>query len=55
MNNYYFASDVNFDGKTLYPLIPKRRMQLENNTIKRICVSKSIVGCLTAIGGYEIG
>ena len=55
INIYYFASDVNFDGKILYPRIPKNRMTTEENTIQRICVSKSIIGCLTAIGGFDIG
>ena len=46
---YYFISKQNHDGKTLEPLIPKNRMRDEDNKIKRICVSSSIAGCLTAI------
>lgn len=30
-------------------------MNNENKEIKRICVSQSINGCLTAIGGFNIG
>ena len=52
---YYFVSDKNLDGETLYPRIPKNRMFHEDSSIERICVSQSINGCLTAVGGIEIG
>lgn len=46
---YYFVSDKNFDKETLYPIIPFSRMKKEDSKTKRICVSKSINGCLSAI------
>ena len=46
---YYFISDKNFDKETLCPIIPFSKMNKEDGTTKRICVSKSINGCLTAI------
>ena len=30
-------------------------MNCEDKTIKRICVSKSIDGCLCAVGGFQVG
>jgi len=45
---YYFVSNKNFDGQTLYPRIPKNRMCNEDEGIERICVSQSIDGCLIA-------
>lgn len=52
---YYFASRKDFDGKELFPKIPKNKMKHEDNKTLRICVSQSINGCLTAIGGFRIG
>jgi len=45
---YYFASRENLDGKTLTPRIPLSRMEIEDDKTERICVSKSINGCLSA-------
>ena len=53
--NYYFASKKNFDGETLIPRIPTNKMKCEDDIIQRICVSQSINGCLTAVGGFNIG
>lgn len=50
---YYFASTKNFDGQVVQPHIPKNRMGKEDSTTNRICVSQSINGCLTAIGGFD--
>jgi len=46
---YYFISDKNFDKQTLHPTIPFSKMNKEDGITKRICVSKSINGCLSAI------
>jgi len=45
---YYFASRLNLDNVMLYPRVPLSRMEIEDNSIERICVSKSINGCLSA-------
>lgn len=46
---YYFASQKsNLDGAILNPRVPLSRMETEDDKIKRICVSKSINGCLSA-------
>lgn len=55
ISTYYFVSKTNFDEQYLLPRIPKNRMKNENGEIPRICVSKSINGCLTAVGGWKIG
>lgn len=52
---YYFASKMNFDEQILYPRIPHHRMNIENSNTRRICCSESIFGCLTAIGGFDVG
>lgn len=52
---YYFASKINFNNETLYPKIPKSRMNTEDSKISRICVSQSINGCLTAIEPKSVG
>jgi hypothetical protein len=51
---YYFVSINNFDGKTLYPRVPINRMDNEDESTERICVSQSIDGCLVATY-YEVG
>lgn len=53
MNTYYFASKEDFNNETLYPRIPENRMSGENNTTERICVSKSINGCLSAVQCFD--
>gem|GEM_PF-2600933 len=54
--NYYFASKQNFDNQILEPRIPLHKYNSEDDEIKRICVSQSINGCLTAIGSrFSIG
>ena len=50
---YYFVSDRNFDSETLEPRIPINRLLDEDDKIERICVSKSIIGCLSAISPEE--
>lgn len=52
---YYFASKERMNNMIIEPRIPKNRLPDENNKIKRICVSQSINGCLTAVGGFKIG
>jgi hypothetical protein len=53
MDNYYFVSSTNFDNEILHPRIPENRMKNENSIKERICVSKSINGCLSALGKLE--
>ena len=50
---YYFISKHNFDSDILEPRIPINRLEDEDDKIKRVCVSKSIVGCLSAIAPPE--
>lgn len=50
---YYFTSKEDFDNQILYPKIPKNRMPGEDETTPRICVSKSINGCLSGVQNYE--
>lgn len=52
---YYFASLKNFDNQILYPRVPKSKYNSEDGKTKRICVSQSIDGCLTAVGKFAIG
>ena len=39
----------------MYPKVPVNRMVNEDSSTKRICVSQSINGCLTAIGDFNVG
>lgn len=54
---YYFACGENFDGKVVEPKVPTsyHRLRSEDATTARICVSQSINGCLSAIGGWDFG
>ena len=45
---YYFVSDRDFDGQTLYPRLPENRAPNEDESTERVCVSQSIDGCLVA-------
>lgn len=50
--NFYFISDKNMDGKILHPRVPINYLtknNYEDNTTKRVCFSKSIDGCLSAM------
>jgi hypothetical protein len=49
---YYFVSKQNFNGQILYPRVPENRMTCEDADTPRICVSKSINGCLSAVGVF---
>lgn len=40
---------------TVEPVIPQNRLPTENSLLPRICVSKTLDGCLTAIGPSIIG
>lgn len=56
MNNYYFISDKRIENEVLYPRVPHNRLTvrgLEENKTPRICVSKSILGCLKSTGLYQ--
>jgi hypothetical protein len=52
---YFFASMYNMNGETISPRVPKSAMNSENKDVPRVCMSSSIDGCLTAIGGFEVG
>lgn len=52
---YYFASRKNIDNEVLSPRVPLHRTTFEDNETKRICVSQSINGCLTAIDNFVPG
>lgn len=45
----YFVSEKNFDNKILMPRIPKTISSHEDEKVKRICVSPSLYGALSAI------
>jgi hypothetical protein len=52
---YYFVSNKNFDGQILHPRIPKNRLTekgVEDSIIPRICVSKSLIGCIQSTEIY---
>ncbi|MCE5220188.1 MAG: hypothetical protein LLF98_02675 [Clostridium sp.] len=51
---YYFASMEDFNNVELKPRIPIDRMKIENDYTERICVSQSIVGCLTALRKFDL-
>lgn len=42
-------------NELIKPCIPRNRLEGENDTIPRICVSRTLDGCLTAIGPAAIG
>jgi len=46
---YFFVSKQDFNNKIIYPKIPIHKSDNENDKIKRICVSQSIYGCLSAL------
>lgn len=52
---YYFASKKNVDNEVLSPRVPLHRTLTEDNETKRICVSQSINGCLTAVDNFVPG
>ena len=47
-NKFYFLSDKG-DFKRIYPRVPRRRMNYEDNETKRICCAKRIYSALQAI------
>lgn len=50
MKLYHISGDINnLREKKFIPRIPECKMDLENGTIKRICFSDSILGCLRAL------
>lgn len=51
---YEKAVPDNLAGKPARPVVPEHRLTGENETIPRICVSSSLDGCLTSIGGLNI-
>lgn len=52
---YHVSNESDLDTKILNPRIPASVMNCENHTTKRISVSPSINGCLTATNRYDIG
>lgn len=55
MKFYHVSNNPNLDGKVIHPRVPLSRMNNEERSIKRICVSASINGCLTDSNRYDIG
>lgn len=56
MSKYYFISNRRLREEILYPRIPRNRLTesgREDNKTPRICVSKSIIGCLQSTSTYE--
>ena len=56
INRYFFVSNTRLKDNIIYPRVPKNRLTesgLEDNTTPRICVSKSIIGCLASVGSSE--
>jgi hypothetical protein len=49
---YYFVSGKSFNNKLLYPKIPKNKANREDYITPRICVSKSLIGCLESTDIY---
>lgn len=52
---YFFVSSKNFNNKILTPRIPKNRLTKngkEDNIVPRICVSKSLLGCIESTEVY---
>lgn len=50
---YYFVSDKNFDMEILFPRIPENKAKPEDKVTPRICVSKSIIGCIESTGIFR--
>lgn len=52
----YHVSKRLDDVEQFAPRIPENRIEREDDTVKRICVSKSVGGCLSAVpdGGSEL-
>lgn len=46
---YHLSNYKNLDGKTMKPGIPKLKFNEENGTIKRVCFSTTIDGCLQGL------
>ena len=51
---YFFVSKQDFNNKIIYPKIPIHKSDNENDKIKRICVSQSIYGCLSALSALPV-
>ena len=49
----YHASREILKDVTLLPRVPNSAMNIEDKTVKRVCFSSSVNGCLTAIDGLE--
>ena len=46
---YYFVSNQNFNEKIIIPRVPENIASHEDNISKRICVSKSLLGCIISL------
>lgn len=51
--NYYHISAYNQNNKIFKPRIPDLKLDLEDDSTKRVCFSTSIKGCLYAINVDE--
>lgn len=52
---YHVSKDPHISETVVYPRIPTYRMEGEDQLIPRICVSPSILGCLSAVDQLEVG
>ena len=51
---YHVSKDPHISETVVYPRIPTYRMEGEDQEIPRICVSPSILGCLSAVDQLEV-
>lgn len=50
---YFFVSSKYLNEKIIYPQVPKTASSREDKNIKRICVSKSLLGAIQSTSIYE--
>lgn len=55
MKFYHASMNDSLHNTTLSPRIPLNKFDSEDNTTLRVCVSASILGCLSATPRYSIG
>lgn len=51
---YHVSKDPHISETVVYPRIPTYRMEGEDQSVPRICVSPSILGCLNAVDQLEV-
>lgn len=55
MRFYHVSNNPHIAESVIYPRIPSRRLVTEDDKKARICVSSSIIGCLSALYPLEKG